>query len=83
MGFELPDTIVIRKPQRSVLPRGRVARKHADPVTTLRLPKDEIDAIADAARLVGMTRSWFIRWVAYQAANEILNLKEQYDRFGE
>lgn len=68
-----PDRVEILPPMRTLKrPRGAMAQDNADPQRTIRISDKQLATIDEGARLLDVTRSEFIRWVSYCAANELI-----------
>lgn len=77
--YVAPETINIMAPRPAgVKPRGRNARKAADPQFAYRMSVERHAAVVEAAELIGCGgTAEFVRWVAYAAANEIIRLARE------
>lgn len=66
------ETVTIMRPMPSVLPRGNASPRDQQPTRSLRLQPDVLEAIDDATKLLGMSRSAFMSWCAYNVALDII-----------
>ena len=76
-----PKYITIVTPRKSVIARGSSSDKHVDPQRSIRLTDEIYETLGEASRLLNVTRSEFIRWVAYDAANQIIGKHKEYEKF--
>lgn len=74
------DTVTIHRPMPSVYVRGVTAPLSNAPTFSIRMHQDVIDAVDEAAALLGMDRSQFLRWCGKHVALDILEQKKEYDK---
>lgn len=65
------ETVTITRPLPSTYERGRNSEHENLPPVSVRLPVEQRDPIEQAARLLGVTKSEFMRWCSYQVALDI------------
>lgn len=80
-------SVMLSIPFPAPLPRGRGINAVGKFETTLkaRCNKNEFETVDDAANLIGITRSEFVRWVSLHAAQqvtELINGVLDGDRYG-
>ena len=76
--LSLKETVTIVRPMPSVIPRGHASLRDQQPTRSIRFESEHIEAIDKASDLLGMSRSAFVKWCAYQVA---LNIIEQHNQF--
>lgn len=74
----LPTTLTVVRPYHAVVPRGRWSQNTKQPTVTVRLAEDERKNVDQAADLLDLSRSEFIRWCADQVAQQILRYHEEF-----
>lgn len=74
------DHVTIHRPMPSSYVRGTSSPLSNAPTFSLRMHQDVIDTIDEAAELLGMGRSDFMRWCSKQVALDILEQKKEYDK---
>lgn len=77
INFYPPDKISILSPRPSSSTRGKYATKASDPMRGIRISDSVWKLLEDCSNMLGMSRSEFIRWVAFAAAHEIFDLAAQ------
>lgn len=78
--LQIRETVTIVRPMPSVLPRGNNTDKIQQPTTSIRMHKEYLSAINEAANLCGMSRSAFMTWCANYVALDIINQHREYKR---
>jgi len=76
----LKETVTIPRPMRSVYPRGLTGVNKHGPHITLRIETDENETILEVCHFLGMSRSSFVRWCAYQVACDMKNQMHELKR---
>jgi hypothetical protein len=74
------STITIMRPMPSVVPRGTASFEKQSPTRSIRMKESELLAIEEAASLLGMTKSAFMKWCSYYAAMDVINQHKEYMR---
>lgn len=74
------DAVTIIRPMPAVVPRGTASPLEQQPTISVRVPIVQREAIEEAALLLHVTRSEFVRWCAYYVALEILKQKAAFDK---
>ena len=72
------ETVTIVRPMPSVVSRGRASSKEQQPTRSLRMPPEVLEAIDEAAALVGMSRSAFMSWCSNQVALDLIRQYSEY-----
>lgn len=73
------ETVTITRPMPSSYVRGVSSPLSNAPPFSIRMHEDVTQSIDEAAALLKMDRSQFIRWCSKQVALDILNQKKEYD----
>lgn len=73
------ETVTILRPMHSIYPRGESSKEDRAPTISLRVPPDDLAQIEEAAKLLDMGRSEFIRWCSLAVAKDIIGQKKRYD----
>lgn len=74
------QTVTILRPMPSVLPRGFASDNVQQPTTSIRFREEQLEAMTEAASILGMSRSQFIQWCAYYVAVDILQQYNEYKK---
>lgn len=74
------EAVTIIRPMPAVVPRGTASPLERQPTISIRFPIEQREAVEEAADVLRMTRSEFVRWCAYYVALDILKQKQQYDK---
>lgn len=74
------ETLTILRPMRSIVNRGVASDQKQSPTLSLRITKDDLEVVAEAAAAIDVPKTAFVRWAAVAAAHEILKQKKEYDR---
>lgn len=77
------ETVTITRPMPSSYVRGVTAPLSNAPSFSIRMHEDVTQTIDEAAALLKMDRSQFIRWCSKQVALDILRQKQEYDNLKE
>lgn len=72
------ETVTIMRPMPSVRPRGTNTERERQPTRSMRIYKEQLEAIDEAAKLLGMTRSAFMSWCAYYVAVDTIQQYKEY-----
>lgn len=83
--FELhaKETVTIIRPMPSVVLRGSSSPRDQQPTRSIRFEPEQLEAMDQAADILKMTRSAFIKWCAYYAALDIIKQHEEFvKKFG-
>lgn len=72
------ETVTIMRPMQSVVPRGNSSPRTQQPTRSLRLQPEHLEAIDEASVLLGVTRSTFLSWCAYQTALQIIRQHKEF-----
>lgn len=73
------DTVTILRPMRSIVPRGHASVNRQSPTVSLRCTPEQREDMEQAAKLLDVPLTAFIRWSAHGAALEILKQKKEFD----
>lgn len=76
-----PKYVTVYTPKPSVAARGNNTEKKTDPQRSFRISDEVFSAISEASELLGVTRSEFIRWIAYDAANQVIGKYKEAQKF--
>lgn len=77
----LGSTVTIPRPMPSVLPRGEKADKVFDQcAVSVRMTKDQREVVEEAAALLGMKLSEFMRWCSYRAAIVVSTKHDEFEK---
>lgn len=75
--LHLPSTITIMAPRKmEQRKRGDYPAYKSDASINFRMNEEKFAAIKEAAKVLGIPYSEFIRWVAYACANEVLRIEK-------
>ena len=74
------ETVTILRPMPSVYPRGMYSDAKRSAAYSVRYPKPTLSEIKEAAALIGVSVSEFIRWSAHATAMDIIKQKQEYDK---
>ncbi len=74
------ETVTILRPMRSIVPRGKASINRQSPTMSFRLEETAQEEIKQAAELLNMPHTSFVRWAAHATAVEILKQKNEYDK---
>lgn len=75
------ENVTIHRPMPTVWPRGNnapIENQLRDNPIGVRIPRRDKEAIAQASKLLGMTKNDFIRWCAAHVAHDILRQHNEY-----
>jgi len=72
------ETVTIVRPMPSVVPRGRASSREVQPTRTFRLRSEVLEAMDEAAVLLGMSRSAFVSWCSYYVAQDIIRQHQEF-----
>lgn len=75
-------TVTIMRPMPSVVARGKASSRDQQPTRSIRFEEDQLAAINEAAALLEMSRSAFIKWCAYYVAQDILKQHVEFEKRG-
>lgn len=73
------ETVTIVRPMPSVVPRGSSSPRDQQPTRSIRLQPHVLEAVDEAAALLGMSRSAFMSWCAYNVALDIIRQHQEYE----
>lgn len=76
--LHLKDTVTIMRPLPSVLPRGANSYRERQPTRSIRMPVEVLEAVDDAAEMLGMSRSAYMNWCSYQVALDLIKQRREY-----
>lgn len=74
----LRETVTIVRPMPSVVPRGQASPREQQPTRSLRLQPEVLEAVDEASALLGMSRSAFMSWCAYNVALDLIRQHREY-----
>lgn len=74
------DSVTIHRPMASSYVRGVTSPLSNAPTFSLRMHDDVIQTVDEAAALLEMSRSDFIRWCARYVALDIIEQKKEFDK---
>jgi len=78
--LRLRETVTIIRPMPSTVPRGNNSPRDQQPTTSIRLQPDVLEAVNEAARLLGMSRSALMSWCSYFVALDIIRQYQEYEQ---
>lgn len=74
------ETVTIMRPMQSVVPRGNASSREQQPTRSIRLAAERLEAIDEASALLGVTRSTFLSWCAYNVALDIIRQHVEFEK---
>lgn len=74
------DTVTILTPMKSSFVRGPASIEKQAPTFSIRMQESVQKDIEEAAKLLDMEKSAFMRWCSHAVAIEILKQKNEYDK---